>query len=748
MDTIINEFPDYQKNQLLTEKSLNETTDFLEQQERVTRFGFTKTGIMDGLKYYVSQDNKFISIEIGFGGSRDGFFMHHNYPENSIIYSKCKKYDCEKNNLDLKMLKQAPFKLYGESEKEYPDGVFELLTEDYIESDSFPVSNILSESNTNFVLALFLEITSNGIPGCSSITCDEGGKLKKYRTVPLLINNKNNNIFPEINKWIEQKNFIRIHRFYGLNNLKINFDDKNIKFATYETLINGTNKLNLQNKKYILTKLKEILDFEGPVAFNNLFDNVIKDLFNVESKYNLLNLFKDINLPFAPDTEFLRNESSSDKEAIKEEKREASVARRLFKKYRSEYRETYPPFPYPCQYFIDFCADLELAINEFVSQYNLVNNKYFTSYNGRLKRFLVLGKTDYSEKDPYRYYSIEYYESAGKTSESKKLIQLFSRIFVMIKKFKENYLTIYNEFLYKNPKIKIIPSKSYATRLGDRAIPFYYKRDGLIEQYWRGGENHIPINININNYYNESEECLTHNINENNFFRVEGIIGKDIHEAYYNVTNKLIDYNLPFNVMCLDWPAYLLINQLKYKLELIYRYPEFNKYRELILQTLNSIYFNPQESLKLIEKNKDYVKVLESIKKDSSKNSPKKKARDRNDEYERIIEIINIYNILKKLSEIYGNRNVPFFHCMDHNGGVNSGCTYILVYIKTGNFIKTIADFRVPYLIDCLPLEINPFIEQSCPVIVSEISEIISEYEINTQKEDMTKMNMNPGFIL
>ncbi len=669
MDTILDHLTDYQRNQLLTETSLNATNDFLEQQERLTRFGFTNTGIINGLTFTVSKtNNKISSIKIvnGFGSSIDGYFIHHNYPDGDIEYTKCKPYKFSNIdvNKDFNILSQAPFLRDAAAKPVNSDQIiaYELLPANYSGNEPAVDINTISTLAKPLV-ALFLELESEGLPECSPTSCDEGGKIKRYKVVPLLIEDfytdvTLNEIFPVVNTWLNQKDYIKIGRLSGIHDLKFDFNvtgnNPNPLHATALSLVKEVNRVNTLNKIYLSNHITNLINITQPVSSPELFKDIQKDI----SKFD--------NIPL----------------------------------------QTIPPCPYPSQYFFDFCADLELAINEFVKQYNLVNYKYYTTYAGRKRRFLVLGLTEVTDKDPYRYYSINFFENYGRNSELKKLKSLYERIFVMITKFQEQYPVVYNGLGKGQPyksaaDIKIIPSKTGPSPLGERAIPFYYKRDGNIEKVWRGGENHVPYNININNYNDiqNTQSFLNSNINENNFFRIEGVIGTEAKAAQNNLVTQCKQYNAPFNIICVDWTLILTINQMIY---------DFN---QLIIRiTPNGATIDNNTVLEL-EHHKSklqgnmYIDVsafqtfLNLFRPDGS--------------------TYNNFNTFKKFFENDEfSKKVPFFWGMEHIGGVYRGGTYILAYINytlpDGNSKKiVIADFQVPYMI-----ELNLYahsIPQRCP---------------------------------
>lgn len=528
MDKLINSYPVFVPDQVLTNKSLNNAFGFLNQQARSTRSGMTGHGIVCGLNYAVSKDNSSVTIYTGYGSTVDGLLLQLagvNGAE-AIIYPFVKKYnlppdivsDLHLDNPDAqekpgpvrKPLSGAPGfasanrnmpvrrDFPGDTMAEIWLSAYELVSAaDQAASSevAMPLSSILQNS-ADWVLFLYLEITDVAAENCSPEDCDERGKLRRLRVVPMLAPAI---LFAQQSYSGAQEPIVHCNRMMDY--------ESQISSAMLYKAYGAVNNANL---KILVPKLNSIRDTYAAQHYAGQapdFENeVIKILTEVISV-------------------FIKGADNR------------------------------------IQYVYDFLLDLELAVNEYCQHVNCrpVTTCNFTS--GRYARILVLGnaagKNIYT--DSYRYRFVEAPSVQEDNQYKITAYKLYKRIWNLV----EAHIAWLNteNAVGADTRIAISPSRSAPSLLGSRAIPYYYNASSdeagidvnSFMEYWSAHtcSNRSMLDIyGYNNYGSEKDNAdnlyLNYNINEYNFFRIEGHIGHDVNEAEKTVNELINAKNLPF----------------------------------------------------------------------------------------------------------------------------------------------------------------------------------------------------------
>ncbi len=565
METIINALPEYKPNQVLTETSLNATSSYLEQQERLTRFGLTQTGIIENLEYRVFADK--IVIEEGFGITKEGHFMAHHYKAGSVEYRFLKSYAFTNKATDdtkfLKELKSSPFSEESSSETTIGSiSFYELLTNE--QADKEPQSEVISISSLeapNYKIVLFMEITRKEQDQCSPTSCDTGGSLREYRTVPLLVIDNDDTLFPKINAEQQLKNQIRLKRLSNLSQIFVSKDKLQLSF--YQILVNEYSRLNYQNTTEILNKLREILlHWDFPLSLGEKFKTI--NLASLTVSVKALEQMQQSYIPRINTQDFpynygfisqLKPTSSIPKASANFLAKSKEMRKFILNKNQSG---IHPNATIYFQQYSDFCNDLEAAINELVLEFNSFILKHSSSYNLRLQRFLVLGSKNRYNLDPYRYYAIQNFANEDFRENKEMIFRHFKRICVLVDKFKTGFL----QLPYKK-EIKIIPSKRGNYPLEERSIPYYYQQDMELEDAWIVSKNKT-LKTNIYQYRDHKAPYnhFAYNIGNYNFIRVEGILGpQDVFEIsgrgkitspLDNIKGMINNFNIPMKYKVFD----------------------------------------------------------------------------------------------------------------------------------------------------------------------------------------------------
>ncbi len=203
------------------------------------------------------------------------------------------------------------------------------------------------------------------------------------------------------------------------------------------------------------------------------------------------------------------------------------------------------------QYVYDFLCDLIQTYSEFKEE--LFDAMSFCSLDYKLfPKHVLLGsvvKEDEFAKDPFRH---GFYRSPLLNSDDTKIQRvkyLFKRLELMIERFSVPKRT---------ETLKVTPSQSLNSKVGIKAIPYYYKfegREGTINNFWNY-DHSLRLKSNMIQSFNAAQYSdhpsvtrpLNFDLSAHEFFRVEGHMGKEVGQAEEDLNSIIKKYNLPIKV--------------------------------------------------------------------------------------------------------------------------------------------------------------------------------------------------------
>lgn len=497
-----NEYIVFEADQVLTNDHLNETFNYLDQQNRWTRNKLIGIGIVCGLN--IVQQTGVIQITKGVGVTSQGYLILLD----TSNYAYYIPYDAPDQPADLPFIYPGdlPFyKQFNQSKK-----IFLFLTDDeynVLEPDKQKDALTLSSSPQNFLndfaVVLFLEANELDLKNCDMFDCNNKGEKMSFKVRPLLVGKRdlpkalrtNSNNDDTSSKIPHQINFKRFN--VPNTNPKTSDDILN----AIASLVDDTTLTSVANAYiYCYEKYKAVLSISV---------NPFTDLFNQ-----------------------LKN------------RRDAILkSNKVF-----------------IQYFYDFIDDLIKAYYEFSIRISQIISACCPEEN-LFPLHLVLGEasenTNAYVQDGYRQYFIYsplFDKSQGYTSEA---VFLFQRMQLMVKEF-----IALPRGSFANAPIKIMPSGYQFQLLSQRAIPYYYKVNETGNElykawsYYKTVHNNAAYNLGYNaNQYNQNPAVvnpLLFDIEHYNFFRIEGHIGKNYNEALSNIVSQIQTFNLPFDVVAIQ----------------------------------------------------------------------------------------------------------------------------------------------------------------------------------------------------
>jgi len=506
MSILINNYPIFEDNQVLTSGQLNQLHNYLDEQTRLTRSCLIGMGIACGLELELSTDEgTAIIIKEGIGISSEGFLIKLCPASRSCTTVQYRPYTLPND------IVYTPF----QDELFVQDiDLYELLTANAETDEEDIIVPLSEEFLKDKVVLLFLECLDKDLKSCLGKSCDELGVDRIFTLRKLLINvadldkvNKRSNGGRQDDLFIEK---------YNLKDISL----PRVFFDTISTL----HYVSLANS------YAKAIDEIGPELGKLLsetyvvYEPILKDVYNGN--------------PF-----------------------ESPIIQDVYKTIESYFDGGVEPVWRGMQYLYDFFKDLILAYKEFKDcAYDLMLQ--CCPDMTRFPRHLMLGKAiveqrDKCEIDKYRHsftqppiYNHQNYLLA-------KTISLHKRIVLLLEKFSFEKLANTEKL-----EMKITPSCEKKSKLSLRSIPFYYDSKSKstfeklenLELEWSYERNYKQCQVedkennalNVSYDNNKIQESfitplttpLDFDIDQFDFLRIEGLLGKEISDAY-SFTQKI-----------------------------------------------------------------------------------------------------------------------------------------------------------------------------------------------------------------
>ncbi|GHV31667.1 hypothetical protein FACS1894177_06680 [Bacteroidia bacterium] len=290
MEQTINKFPKYCPGQFLSSDNLNESFNYLEEQERLSRSKLLGYGISEGLTCTCDSNKGTITITIhpGSAVTADGYLI--DFPK-AITYNYMASYQSNMINYDGKFLTQA-YLLYE--------------TKQEIESfDQKPLT--ISFNPKEYTLGIIVETKEEKSVKCNQKSCNVNNSniiityrpvlIRKY--IPEPANLKEMNIFPT-----------------PLTDVKTNRLQKIIESRDLNVLSRKTQTLYHNNESLIVKALNglsttvntQILNKEAKIAFTKYFSKPISKLGDFNYELSIMNKECPYCLLFLEDVKTAINE--------------------------------------------------------------------------------------------------------------------------------------------------------------------------------------------------------------------------------------------------------------------------------------------------------------------------------------------------------------------------------------------------------------------------------------------------------
>ena len=512
--SIVNTFPFFEADQVLTNNHLNSLFNYLDQQERLSRCKLIGSGIVCGLD--ISHTTDTINITKGCGLTSQGYiillcdhtgangykyympFTKPAFPADLEIISQCGDPD----------LSNVPFYASPNTgASTAADDIQLLLTQDDFNtlSDNSKAVILSQGDLSKYAVVLFLDVTELKLKNCDTNDCNDKGSQMDFEVKVLLVNKK---LLPSGN---------------NNGNGKLTFSPLELK--RYNVPVN-----NLNSSDDVLNGFVSLL------TSDSILDTLANDLKYCFSTYNpLLNGITNYSFGSGAD----------------------------FKKILDFIRVSFPIY---LQYVYDFIYDLIKAVDEFKYKAHSI----ISECCGDEMEFpfhLTLGEATTSTgaaTSAYRQYFIYSPLFDSQSGGASELRSLLMRMILM----HQGYLLMEKSIHKGLPQdIRITPSAYGRNFISDRCIPYYYKTvhdntDVIAEDlyyYWsyektERGNAQRNLSYDPTTYTNANAiiNPLNYDIEWYNFFRIEGHIGQPVTRALSNLISQKQRLNLPFDVVALS----------------------------------------------------------------------------------------------------------------------------------------------------------------------------------------------------
>ncbi|WP_372771996.1 Ig-like domain-containing protein [Mangrovibacterium sp.] len=529
MSTIINTYPVFESNQVLTSKQMNSLVSYLEQQTRLTRAKLIGMGVVCGLNVSYNTTTNELTISKGTGITSEGFLMALG---------------------DCVTVKHRPYKLppgtiyepFVDSANLQDVTLYELLTENADDG-----AGVVPLNDDTFladkVVLLFIERFDKDLKSCLGKSCDELGKERSLTIRKLLIS------VADLQKVWDRTNTGKLDAVFPE---KYNLPTINLPRALFDPAALHSSDFTEFSKHYANVVL-------------SVFDNLIEALSETFNIYRplLLDSYQEQN-PFETDPLL---------EKISEIHNLLDDANPTYNSYVG------------IQYVYDLVVDLILAYHEFKnSAFDLLSE--CSADMTRFPKHLMLGnamgdENTLCEQSEYRHHFVQPPVYNGQKLLIKKVISLHNRMVLMLESFDIERINGLGEIAHP---IRITPSLEKRTCLSGRSIPWYYDLNvesfyaglGNLRDYWNYDINRkCPFEEDglVLNYEDQADDQtvvesklytpLYYDLQDYSYFRIEGYTNKSATDAIRTITNLKKQFNLPFDLIALQLKAETL--QLDYR---------------------------------------------------------------------------------------------------------------------------------------------------------------------------------------
>lgn len=498
LDNITGQYHSYVEDQVLTHYQLNETIDYFDDQNRLSKVFLTGTGIACGFLVSTTEAHTFITITQGTGITTDGDLIK--------LQTKLPKDDTKQKliSVNLSSITYKSFKPFTEDKASYPHFIknnaiiplWELLPEKLPAEPLETGEQLLTAfpdfiNINNYVVILYLENYSKDASLCSQIDCSNQGGEEVFNLRVLLASKSNADTIITNDSLYSKYNY---------------FDD-------YKLLP------ELGVKKVIPT----FNTTQTAAQIKQLFNTVVSDnTFKTSLKNSITTILTNLNY-------------TAQATAIN------TGITNLFNIPGS--------IPSDIHYRYDALKDIVATYKELKDLFMQLCSEC-NPHLGSFPKHLMLGLVEDAEY--YKAYRHQFYNAPILDNQNKTFKNFDSLI--------QRLLSITQKYgvVAAANNVKITPSKATG-KLGHKSIPYYYNVDNPFLNSWDFERNSIylqkanfsyhTINLLNDDYI---KFPLQYTLDDYDFYRIEGYLNDSIDDVNNNLTTQKNTFGLDFDFQIID----------------------------------------------------------------------------------------------------------------------------------------------------------------------------------------------------
>lgn len=513
--TLVQEYPQFVANQVLTQDQLNNMREFLDSQNRLTRVRLVGIGIVCGLHTRletVAGTQRRLTISEGYGITSDGWLIQIEETVYTFIQDYEDPHLSETENVEHPMY--LPWQLAYDKSDPDEDLSFglgigadrtqiplrRLLTDD---DPVLPIdkTDLTAADLTNKVLLLYLELDETELKSCFTTDCNNKGQSIKLNVRALLA-------------------------------------DHDVRFQPQSAC-------------------KDLTEFQPVPRYNT----ALRMAFGID--LSSINNVVQLNQPYSDVSQFLGFQLASKVSTLLTSNEAFFDIENVATKV-SDFQDAINSIissAAPGQYRYDVLKDIATAYNELVELLcRIVEPCCNTEHFPRHLVIKAFGSPPLINVPDYRH---PFYPSPVRN--------VMHRDYQLARNMFKRLVDLASSFELIDEGIKITPSQNESHPLAKRAIPFYYQ--SVIDQIWQLNSCCTPqvtgyrLNNNVvaspatppfgvtDNYQLYLEDPLFFDLNACSHLRIEGHINQNQDTALTNIDQMREDHNLDFQVLSLPLRA-------------------------------------------------------------------------------------------------------------------------------------------------------------------------------------------------
>ena len=534
MSQLLNSYPIFEGNQVLTSTQLNQMVAYLDEQNRLTRAKLIGTGIVCGLEVTLDEITSppLIYISKGMGITSQGYLA----TLGDCVMNRYKVYNLPDG------VSYPPFE--DPFTKAQDVALYELITTDaqVLPSDNAKYLNDPSGFLDDKVVMLFIECADIDLKSCLGKSCDDRGKDRVFTLRKLLISKSD----------LDLKVFPRTCAQTSLFSEKYDLPEIIMQRVLFDPLSQHSSNYFKFSENYVNAVKGN--QFVSP--FNTLQTNLYEKLFDA-----LRQTYTDFSAILAP--VYSTNPFNG-------------LPGTAWTNFLNGGFTPGPRF-LGVQYFYDFINDLILAYNEFREKAFDLMSECCMNMNC-FPKHLLLGAlfedTTTCKPSIYRHGFVISPAFNNQSQLLEETLMLFKRMVLMTRRF--NLSIINNPSTTPIPPailgqpVFITPSNEKRDPLSERSIPYYFDIHtpdgdlGTLEESWNFefikyclfSKGLKPLgygNQDIVQSQNQGpvKTPLYFDIDKYNFLRIEGAIRQNYANVVTEIESLKKRFDLPFNVLTL-----------------------------------------------------------------------------------------------------------------------------------------------------------------------------------------------------